>query len=146
MEKIVATKKVRRFKHGVTVFKVYTYQDRGQTPVAVVEQLFITSRPFYSSSTDTLFANYARRPGIPRTQTWYSSMSLRDAHVIGTQTYNLHRLFFSRKKAESYAKLVRSGCDVSSMFPGERIDWDEAADDIDAGWHDMFDDVDDFGE
>lgn len=30
--------------------------------------------------------------------------------------YNLHRVFFSRKKAESYLKLVQSGCDVRSMF------------------------------
>ena len=95
--------------------------------------------------TGALFFDYAHSPS-KRIGWCYSTASLLDCHVIGQQTYNLHRLFFSRKKAESYAKLVRSGCDVSSMFPGARVDWDEAADDIDAGWHDMFDDGPYFGD
>ena len=42
MEKIVATKKARRLKHGVTVFVVHAFQDRGQTPAAWVDEQFVT--------------------------------------------------------------------------------------------------------
>ena len=132
-----ATKRVRRFKHGATVFSVLAFQSPDEN-VAIIEERFVTSRPYQSKISGSLFADVNYYPTTRSTYGYSPMISMIDAHVTGSQTYNLHRVFFSRKKAESYAKLVRSGCDVSTMFPGDRIDWDEAADDIDAGWRAMF--------
>jgi len=108
------TKRARRIKHGVTLFHVYGFKDK----TAFIDTMFVTSKPYQTSL--SLFANYSRKPAPASRSPHGAAFSLVDAHMIGSQTYNWHRVFFSRKKAESYAALIRSGCDVSSMFGGTK--------------------------
>lgn len=106
-------------RQGVTVWYVLAFPE-GE---AYIEQRCLADKPKPRKSLlgKSAFVEYYY-PGFDHK----GQFGLLDCHVMGNQTYNWHRLFFSRRKAESYAKLVRSGCDVSSMFGSNKADRDRA--------------------
>lgn len=103
------TKKQRKMRQGVTVWIVSGFLKRDYRQ-SHMKKYVLKDKPHQSFELG-LFISYKTSDGGT------SSFSLMDCHAAGRQSYNLHRLFFSRRKAERYLKMLQEGCDVRSMFP-----------------------------
>lgn len=140
-------KNFKRLRQGVTVWTVHAFEDG----TGFIRQHLVAGFPTHEMwgekrKSSSLFVPYAKEM-IPCR--WSTSIakalrssqqliqdagkhpimhkfSMLDMHACGLQQrYNRHRMFFSRKKAESYLKLVQSGCDVSQLFSIMKREEDE---------------------
>ena len=95
-------KTLRKLKHGVTVYYVSSLNNSSHTRV-----ITLSGRPYLNC---LLFGNSSL---FIKANNGTYNMSLEDCNVI-QNNYNSHRLFFSRRKAESYLKMCLIGT-VKSM-------------------------------
>ena len=86
--------KINKLKSGVTVYIVHALNKS-----SCVDKHRLTSKPYKNGVTDSLFVNVSDL---------YGAFSLQDVGVIPNE-YNNHKLFFSRRRAESYLKLCLNG-------------------------------------
>ena len=85
--------KVKDVRQGVTVFISH--------PVYGIEELQVTSKPYISPYTNSLFAN--SRKIYDDGFVFEDNFSLRDAGITPGESYNYRRTFFKRKHAEEWA-------------------------------------------
>ena len=91
------TKKIKRIRQGVTLYKVYAFPKTRSTSIQIIKP----TDPVKIKIRDTHSYEF-----IPTLQ---GDFSTKDAK-LRYQVYNAHRTFFSLKRAKRYAKLIESGC------------------------------------
>lgn len=108
----------KNIKAGKTIYVVQAFPAEKRAELITVR---VASLP---RSVHIIGASYAhmfrgRRFYENSTSEWYKEarqISLLDIHRFPGNTYNFHRAFSSKKKAQAYADLVKSGSNVCSMF------------------------------
>lgn len=113
------TKRMKRMRQGVTVWIVHAFADRAAVSEygGWIDEVVLLGKVAFKSprtGSNYVHVDYLTAHGNR------SDFSLLDMHVYEQQSYNEHRVFFSRRKAENYLKLVQSGCDVRQMFMPRR--------------------------
>lgn len=98
---------IKNIKSGCTVYYVHAMGKNSS-----VIKYKVTNRPFMNRNIG-MFVNVEYFPKLTGGSSLNTHFSLEDCNVI-QNCYNDHRLFFSRKKAESYCKLCKKlGIDSS---------------------------------
>lgn len=97
------TKKIKRIKQGVTLYKVYAFPNERSASIVVIK----AAGPVKVKVDENYTFEYIPTKFGKKDMTGH--YSTKDAK-LRHQTYNAHRTFFSLKKAKRYAKLIESGC------------------------------------
>ena len=96
------TKKIKRIKQGVTLYKVYAFPAKKLASIDIIKP----AGPVKVKVDGNYTFEYIPKKYGKRDVVTYSTKDAKLRH----QTYNAHRTFFSLKKAKNYARLIEAGC------------------------------------
>lgn len=135
-ENVIMTKRLKRIKQGVTFWRVHAFPGNlVEGPTAYITKCIALGKVFkhnHSFWIPTFSTPYYpcgdyKTPSRKNfcnsfNELFLRSESCKDMHLT-PQSYNHHRVFFSKRAAEKYVQLVLSGSNISQMFNVDRQDY-----------------------